>query len=44
MADRLNAGATFPQMQLQFTDGSSRTLPSDLEQPWTVVLFYRGHW
>lgn len=44
MAAMLNAGATFPQMTLKLTDGGSRTLPADLDQPWTVVLFYRGHW
>lgn len=44
MAEMLNAGAKFPQLTLQFTDGGSSTLPADLEQPWTVVLFYRGHW
>jgi peroxiredoxin len=44
MADKLDAGATFPDMTLQFTDGSSRNLPTELDRPWTLVLFYRGHW
>ena len=44
MADKLDAGTVFPDMTLQFTDGSTRTLPAELDRPWTLVLFYRGHW
>ena len=37
----LDAGETFPSIELQFVDGSKRTLPGDC---WTVVLIYRGQW
>lgn len=44
MAEKLDTGATFPEITLNLIDGGTRTLPAQLETPWTFVLFYRGHW
>ena len=42
--NKLGPGDPFPTLKLQLMDGSSRQLPGDLETPFTIVLFYRGHW
>ena len=44
MADKLNLGETFPTLTLSLAGGGTRTLPTDLTTPYTIVLFYRGHW
>lgn len=44
MADKLGTGDQFPMLSLTLTDGSTMTLPDDLDSPLTVVLVYRGHW
>lgn len=44
MADKLNTGDSFPEITLTTTSGSSIQLPADLDTPFTIVLFYRGHW
>lgn len=44
MAAKLDSGDKFPQITLDLVDGSTVTLPDQLETPYGVVLFYRGHW
>ena len=44
MSEKLDAGATFPNMTLNLSAGGSLTLPGDLEPNYTILLFYRGHW
>ena len=44
MADKLNPGDSFPEITLTTTSGSSIQLPAALDTPFTIVLFYRGHW
>ena len=44
MAEKLNAGDTFPRMTIQLLGGNALTIPDDLESKYTLVLFYRGHW
>ena len=44
MADKLNPGDSFPEITLTTISGSSIQLPADLDTPFTIVLFYRGHW
>jgi peroxiredoxin len=44
MADKLNLGDTFPTLELKLAGGGVLTLPNDLTTPYTIVLFYRGHW
>ena len=41
---RLNNGDKFPSVSGRTVGGESLTIPEDLKQEWTVVLFYRGHW
>jgi peroxiredoxin len=40
----LDAGDTFPRLELTLTDGTRLRLPSDLTQPFNVVLVNRGAW
>ncbi|MEE9280718.1 MAG: hypothetical protein V3V67_11140 [Myxococcota bacterium] len=44
MAEKLSSGDTLPSVTLKLVGGDSVTLPDDLETPYGVVLFYRGHW
>lgn len=44
MAQKLEGGDTLPAINLQLVGGGSANLPADLETPYGVVLFYRGHW
>ena len=41
---QLDQGATFPRMTWTMLDGSSLTIPDDLENRWTVIIILRGHW
>ncbi len=40
----LDAGSLFPSLRVQTVGGKELSLPTDLTQPWSVVLFNRGHW
>ena len=40
----LDAGDTFPGLELTLTDGKRLRLPADLTQPFNVVLVNRGAW
>jgi len=44
MAEKLDAGTTFPRMKLNTVCGDALMLPDDIATPYQVVLFYRGHW
>ena len=44
MANPLNLGGTFPTLAFNTTDDRVITLPDDIQTPYAVVLFYRGHW
>ncbi len=44
MSERLHPGARFPALTLNLTDGSSLATPACFDHPYTVLLFYRGHW
>ena len=44
MTTMLASGDQFPGITLNGADGSQIQLPSDLITPYTIVLFYRGHW
>jgi len=39
-----DAGDLFPNLQLNFTDGTSMNVPEDLSGRWGVLLLYRGQW
>ncbi len=42
--EKLDTGHQFPNMTLNLTDGGRISIPADIETPYQVVLFYRGHW
>ena len=44
MAQKLTSGDKFPNLHLNIVGEATRELPSDLDSPMTVALFYRGHW
>jgi peroxiredoxin len=44
MGNKLRIGDTLPELSLKLTDGSTVSLPSDIQSDFAVVLFYRGHW
>lgn len=44
MADKLNLLDTFPAISLSLAGGGTLALPDEIETPYAVVLFYRGHW
>ncbi len=44
MTSKLGTGDQFPNLDLKMIDGSTLSLPTDLEAPYTVFLVYRGHW
>ena len=44
MADMLTSGDSFPALTLNIAGGADIDLPAYCETPYTIVLFYRGHW
>ena len=44
MASKLQGGDVLPTMTLHLAGGGEVTLPADLQTPYGVLLFYRGHW
>ena len=44
MADKLNAGDQFPELELQVGESDSVSLPVRRESGYSIILFYRGHW
>jgi hypothetical protein len=43
MAEKLDAGAQFPEVSLLVGDGML-TLPEAKDSGYSIILFYRGHW
>ena len=41
---KLDSGDKFQELTLKLIDGSSLTLPEDIADGWSVLLFYRGSW
>lgn len=41
---RLEQGDTLPTITGKMSDGSTFTIPDDLEATTTVLLFFRGTW
>ncbi|MFK7914191.1 MAG: hypothetical protein AB8B93_09775 [Pseudomonadales bacterium] len=41
---KLGPGDLFPELKLTMISGSEVTIPGDMDSPYTIVLFYRGHW
>jgi hypothetical protein len=44
MNQKLEAGDTLPEIQLQLVGGGTLTLPADMDSDFGVALFYRGFW
>jgi len=44
MGQPLDIRETLPTLELTRLDGTTLTLPADIETRYAVVLFYRGHW
>lgn len=44
MAERLENGETFPEIELQRLGGGTVRLPADLADHYGVILIYRGQW
>ncbi|HYS50145.1 MAG TPA: hypothetical protein VEM36_15345 [Xanthobacteraceae bacterium] len=44
MADKLNAGDTFPKLKINLVGGGTLDLPEGLDAKYRIILFYRGHW
>ena len=44
MTSKLNAGDAFASVSLDLVGGGTLSIPGDLDSPYSVVLFYRGHW
>ena len=42
--EKLDTGHQFPTMTINLADGGRISIPADIETPYQVVLFYRGHW
>jgi hypothetical protein len=40
----LDAGDTFPQLEMNKVGGGKIVLPDDLLGDWGAILFYSGHW
>ncbi len=44
MGEKLQQGDRFPSITLDLLDGSSITLPGEVDSRYVALLFYRGHW
>lgn len=44
VSTKLGPGATFPTMKLSCVGGQEVVLPDDIDTPFAIALFYRGHW
>ena len=40
----LDGGDSFPELQLELSDGKILTLPAELSQPFNVIIVNRGFW
>ncbi len=44
MNKALNLGDTLPEISLKIAGGDDISVPSGIETPFLILLFYRGHW
>ena len=44
MPEKLVQGDRFPRIELDLTDGSTISLPSEVPSRYLALLFYRGEW
>jgi len=44
MNNKLDPGSAFPELSLNIAGGDSMQFPSASATPFTIALFYRGHW
>ena len=44
MPSPLDLMDTFPSITLSIPGGGTLTLPEEVETPYAILLFYRGHW
>ncbi len=44
MTDKLIQGDPFPTIELNLTDGSTVTLPGQIDGRYLALMFYRGEW
>ncbi len=44
MADKIDKGGQFPEVELKIAGGGKLSLPGDIETTHAFVLIYRGHW
>ncbi len=44
MPNMLEPRDQFPDITLNVAGGGSINLPADIDTPYAIVLFYRGHW
>lgn len=41
---KIENGETFPTLSADAVEGTTLTVPDDVEGAWSALLFYRGHW
>ena len=44
MSEKLEIGASFPDITLDLVGGGTLDLPGGLDTKYKVILFHRGHW
>jgi peroxiredoxin len=44
MPNQLDIMDTFPSITLSIAGGGTLTVPDEIETPYAILLFYRGHW
>lgn len=44
MTGKLVGGDTFPELTLDIAGDGQLALPNDIDTPFAILLFYRGHW
>jgi len=44
MPNQLDLLDIFPSITLSLAGGGTLTIPDEIETPYAILLFYRGHW
>ena len=44
MNDKIDSGGQFPDLELSIVGAGKLSIPGDIDTPYALVLFYRGHW
>lgn len=44
MPNQLNLMDSFPDITLSLSGGGTLNIPGEIETPYAILLFYRGHW